>query len=132
MKGNKKMQTATQSSGANIGVLIALGITEATIAITTLTHVSLPLLSTQRFALAAFLVIGMAMCAMGMQIAQYGWLNPFNIAGIVIGVVIGAIGVAAFFGIPLPLVADERAAILTIAVLMIVKMILAGGRSVVS
>ena len=126
------MQATTQSAGGNLVPLVAHGIVEVAILIAALAKIPLPLNVDYRGALGVFLVVGMAMCGMGMAIPQYGWLNPFNFIGILIGVVIVAIGAAAFFGAHLPFVADERAAILVIAALMVVKVALAGVRGIVS
>ena len=126
------MQATTQSAGGNLVPLVALGIVEAAIVIAALAKIPLPLNVDYRGALVVFLVVGMAMCTMGMGITQYGWLNPFNLVGILIGVVILAIAAMAIFGAHLPFIADERAAILVIAALMVAKVVLAGVRGVVS
>ena len=125
------MQTATQSLDGNILTLVALGIVEAVILVASLARFELPLVGSDRAALVMFVVIGMAMCGMGMGITQYGWLNPFNLVGIVIGVVILAIGALAIFGVRLPYIVDDRSALLAIAALMFTKIILAGVRGLV-
>ena len=124
------MQATTQSFSGNTIVLITLGIIESVIVIAMLANVQLPLIGNHRVALGAFVIVGVAMCSIGMAIARYGWTDPFNLIGIVLGAAILVIGAAAFFGIQLPLVANERAAILAIAALMMVKIILAGARSI--
>ena len=126
------MQATSQSADGSLVPLIALGLVEVVIVIAALARIQLPLLVDYRSALVAFVVVGMAMCAMGMGITQYGWVNPFNLVGILIGVVTLAIAAAAFFGAHLPLIADERAAILVIAALMVAKVVIAGVRGVVS
>lgn len=126
------MQMTARSISGNTVALVALGILAAIIVVATLTNAQLPLISNLRVALIVLLVVGMALCAMGMGITQYGWLNPFTVAGILIGVAILAIGALAFLGVKLPLRADERAAIFAIGVLMVVKVVLAGVRAVVS
>jgi hypothetical protein len=131
-KGENKMQTTTQPMNGIILSLVALGVIEAVIATASLARIELPLIGSGRAALVVFFVIGMAMCGMGMGIAQYGWLNPFNLVGIVIGVLILAIGAMAVFGVRLSFMIDDRAAILAIAALMVVKVVLAGVRAVVS
>jgi hypothetical protein len=131
-KGEDKMQATTRSAGASLIPLVALGIVEAAIVIASLARIPLPLVVDVRSALVVFVVVGMAMCGIGMGIAQYGWLNPFNLAGILIGVAILAIGALTILGAHLPFVADECAAILVIAALMVVKIVLAGVRGLVS
>ena len=126
------MQVTTQPIGGNTMALVALGIVEAILVVITLANIQLPVVSNHRIALAVLLVVGMAMCSLGMEIARYGWTNPFNIAGILIGAAILTIGILAFLGIQLPFVANERAAILAIAVLMVIKLALAGTRALVS
>ncbi len=125
------MQTTTSFGGNMIGLGI-LGILETAIVLVNLTRVSMPIIGNNRITLIVFLVLGMAMCTMGMQITEYGWTNLFNIVGIVIGVAILVIGIAASFGVQLPFVADERAAILVIAALMIFKLVVGGVRGVVA
>ena len=126
------MQTTAVSLGGNIIGLGMLGIVEAVIALVVLTNAPLPIIGNNRITLIAFILIGFAMCSLGMEIPQYGWTNPFNLVGMVIGVVALVIGIAVIIGVQLPLIADERAAILAISVLMIVKIVVAGVRGVVS
>ncbi len=125
------MQAASSLGGNTIG-LVVLGIIEAAIAFVVLTNTALPVIGNNRITLIVFILIGFAMCSMGMEIPQYGWSNPFNLVGSVLGVAILAIGMAAIFGARLPFLADERAAIFAITALMIVKIVLAGVRAVVS
>ena len=126
------MQATTSAFGGNTIALVVLGVIETAITVTVLTNASVPLIGNNRHTLIAFVLIGFAMCSMGMDITQYGWTNPFNILGIVIGIVALVIAVASIFGAQLPLIADERAAILAIAVLMMIKIVVAGVRGVVS
>jgi len=126
------MQATTQSAGGILVPLIVLGIIETAIVIAALAKIPLPLIVDYRGTLVVFVIVGMAMCGMGMGITQYGWLNPFNLIGIVIGVLALAIGALAIFGAHLPFIADERAAILVIAALMVAKVVLVGVRGIVS
>ena len=126
------MQATTQSAGGILVPLIVLGIVETAIVIAALAKIPLPLIVDYRGTLVVFVIVGMAMCGMGMGITQYGWLNPFNLIGIVIGVLALAIGALAIFGAHLPFIADERAAILVIAALMVAKVVLVGVRGIVS
>lgn len=126
------MQVTPQTLGGNTLMLIVLGISEVGIVAATLANVQLPLIGNPRIALIALVVIGMAMCSMGMELTKYGWGNPFNVIGTVLGVIMLIIGMAAIFGISLPLITSEREAMLALAVLMVIKVVIAGVRGVVS
>ncbi len=111
------------SAGSLIPALLAAGV----LAVAAL-NLAVPVLSNPRWALAAFLVLGMAMCTRAMAIGEYGWGNPWNVVGIVLGALMLAVGVAGFFGWALPFVPDARAALYVVAGLALVKMLLAVGR----
>lgn len=73
------MQAASQSVGGTTIVLVVLGLVEAAIVLVTLANVQVPFIGSPRVALIALLVIGMAMCSLGMEIPKYGWSNPFTV-----------------------------------------------------
>src|SRR5512146_2787667 len=99
------MKTNTMStSGTNL-VVIALGILVALLIFAVFTGRKVPLLTTDRSALIALVIIGMLMCSqggIGRVSASGAWLHPFSIIGYVLGAVIILIGIAAFFGKNLP------------------------------
>jgi hypothetical protein len=106
-------------------LLMLLGLLSATTMAAALLGIRLPFLPGDRAALIALLVLGMAMCALGMQTTNYGWLSPFTLGGILLGAVALAVAAAALAGIRLPYIGSDRAAIIAIALLMGLKVLLA-------
>jgi hypothetical protein len=74
-----------------------------------------------RSALIGLVVLGMALCATGMQLNTYGWRNPFNLLGIVLGSAALLLVIAVFAGITLAFIPDDRAAFTALSVLMAAK-----------
>lgn len=74
-----------------------------------------------RAAFIALLVAGITMCTTGMEIQRYGWTNPFNLLGSVIGVVILLLVVAVFINLPLPGLNNDRSAFIALAALVALK-----------
>ncbi len=80
-----------------------------------------------RIVLVVVTLVGMALCAgggIGQVAAQGQWLNPFAIAGYILGAVILLIVGAALLGIRLPLVDSTQAAFIAVIALVIVKVAL--------
>ena len=69
-------------------------------------------------------VAGMAFCLTGMKIETYGWKNPFNMAGSLLGVIILLLVASVFTGIPFPGVAGDREAFTALAILIALKVVL--------
>jgi hypothetical protein len=107
-------------------VSIGFGLVSALLVLLVLTGRKIPLISSERLALAALVIIGMAACANGIgRVAAGGeWLHPLAILGYLLGGLILIVGAAAFFGIHLPFIGNTRQAILVIGVLGIGKLIL--------
>jgi hypothetical protein len=102
-----------------------------TIAITALTAagVKLPVLSTERAAFFALVIIGFLMCMIGGSgrvIGGYGIGHPVTIIGSVIGIAVLILGASILFGFRLPLVTDDRTALFFVAGLIIVKVAING------
>ncbi len=106
-------------------LLIVLGLLSTVTVAAALFGIRLPFLPSDRATLIALLVLGMAMCALGMQTTQYGWLNSFTIGGIVLGTITLAVAGAALTGIRLPYITGDRAAIIAIALIMGLKVLVA-------
>lgn len=111
------------SAGSLVPALLALGV----VGVAAL-NLSVPVLSNPRWALALFLALGMAMCTRAMALEQYGWGNPWNVAGMMLGALMLAVGAAGLFGWALPFAPDARAALYIVAALALVKMLVALGR----
>jgi hypothetical protein len=99
----------------------------------TLTGTRLPLISTDRIALIALVVVSMGMCSYGAGrgYGLFGWLNPFTFLGMAVGLVILAIFVGRLAGWTLPLITTDRDAILAIAALEVGKVLVGGAQALV-
>lgn len=113
-------------------LLIFLGLLSASVVTGTLTGTRLPLINSDRSALIALVILGMSMCALGMQTVTYGWTNPFNLAGTIIGALALALAAALLLGARVPYIGSERTAIIALAAVMAVKVVLAVLRGVVA
>jgi hypothetical protein len=123
------MQATAQPRSVNNLVLVVLGVLAAALVTAVLAGVRLPMVGSERAAFWILVVVGMTMCALGMKIDTYGWLNPFNVLGIVIGSLTTLFTLAIFLGIKRPAIPNDRAAIIALAAMMVVKVILAGIRA---
>jgi hypothetical protein len=121
MKGN------TMSITNQLLPPFVIGLACAGIIFAALTGRSLPLISDPRAALIALLVLGMTLCALG-GIGQVGasgrWTSPLAILGILLGIALLVVFVAAFAGWKLPFVQNDNQAVATVAVLMAVKYVI--------
>lgn len=101
---------------------IALSALAAIVTLATLAGTQLPLIDGARAAVLALAVIGVVMCiAYGMQWNR----NPINIIGMVLGVLALVLAGAVLFSIQLPLIADDRTALIVLGVIVAVKVLLA-------
>ena len=87
----------------------------------------LPLITSSRAAFYGLAAIGFAMCTVGMsKIATgLGWIHPISVIGIVLGVAALALMAVVAFGVRLPSITDDRAALIVLAALIAVKWALA-------
>jgi energy-converting hydrogenase Eha subunit A len=105
----------------------ALGVVAALLILAVLTNATtqLPVISSDRGALVALVVVGLAMCAtggIGKAISRHGWKHVVTLLGGVLGALILAIFVAALFGVPV--VANDRAAFEAITLIGVVKVLI--------
>ena len=77
-----------------------------------------------RAAIGALTITGMAFCLTGMKIEIYGWKNPFNLAGSLLGVIILLLVASVFTGIPFPGVTGDREAFIALVILIALKVAL--------
>jgi hypothetical protein len=121
------MKTNTMpTSGTNL-VVITLGIFAALLVFAVLTGRKVPLLSSDRSALLALVVIGLLICSqggIGRVSANGAWLHPFSIIGYVLGVAIIVIGIAALFGKNIPPLTSYYQSFTAVAVIAAIKLIL--------
>ena len=111
---------------AFIGVLVLL------LVLAQVNDSPIPFISGDREAFFALAIIGFTMCSIGMYASGelYGWLDPFRILAIVIGVfnllLVGSI----FFQIELPFIPDIETAFLGLAFLILIKFLINNGQRI--
>jgi hypothetical protein len=121
------MKTYSISTGGSNLAVIALGILAALLVFAVLTGRKVPLLSTDRAALLALVVIGMIICTQGGigQVSANGaWLHPLSILGYLLGATIILIGIAALFGKNIPPLTSFYQSFTAVAVIAAVKLVL--------
>lgn len=118
------MKAAPATFTGSTTTTIVFGFLAALLVLAVLTNRKLPLIGSDRAALAVLVVLGMVMCMNGIgRVAAAGaWAHPLAILGSLIGALILVIGVAGFFGWQLPLVASARQAIFAVSGLAILKL----------
>jgi hypothetical protein len=123
------MTTNTVTSPANGIITLVLGLLAAGLVFMVLTGRDVPIVGNGAGALLTLGIIGIAMCTLGgigsVQ-STLGWTHPLTIAGSILGVLALLIVALPLFGVRLPLIADTRSAVLTLAVIMLVKVGLMG------
>lgn len=92
----------------------------------TLSGRKIPLLSNDKAALAALVILGMAMCMRGVnRVAATGsWAHPLAIVGYLLGGLILVLAIAVLIGKPLPWVSTARQAVIATAILTAVKLVI--------
>lgn len=120
MKGN------TMNSFTSLWLPLGLGIVVAIIVFATIGGKSLPLINSPKAGLIALLVVGMAMCTGGIgQVGASGkWTSPLAIIGILLGILILVIIIAALTGLKLPLIAGQVQAVTAVGILIAVKFLI--------
>ena len=111
---------------ALIGVLVLL------LVLAQVNDSPIPFISGDREAFFALAIIGFTMCSLGMYASGelYGWLNPFRILVIVIGVFNLVLVGSVFFQIELPFITDIETAFLVLAFLILIKFLIANGQRI--
>jgi hypothetical protein len=101
----------------------AVGIMTTALAATYLWGLKMPLITSDRaaFLMVAGLGFGMCLLGMGKVATGLGWTHPISIAGSVVGVLILLIVVAVLAGWRIPPLATDRAALLAVIALGLVK-----------
>ena len=113
-------------------LLIILGLMSAGVVVGTLTGTRLPCIHSDHSALIALVILGMSMCALGMQTVTYGWTNPYNLAGTILGAIALVLAAAVLLGARVPYIGSDRSAIIVLAAVMAVKIMLAVMRGMVA
>lgn len=101
----------------------ALGLVTVVLVSAYLAGWKLPWISTDRAAVFMAAALGFAMCMLGMgTIATgLGWTHPITIVGALVGALIIFIVIAVMAGWRLPLLADDRTALVAVVALGLVK-----------
>lgn len=122
------MKANSVSTGSMNLLVIGLGILAALLVFATLTGRRMPLLASDRAALLALVIIGMAMCSQSIaRVAATGaWLHPLSILAYLLGGVVLLIGIAALFERQVPLLASYYQSIAAVAVIAAVKVLITG------
>ena len=115
---NSKTLPANRSASVVMGIIVALLIGAVLAGFHNRYGLS------DRTAFVLLTVAGMAFCLTGMKIEIYGWKNPFNLVGSLVGVIILLLVAAVFTGIPFPGVASDRDAFIALAILIALKVVL--------
>jgi len=113
-------------SSTNLTVIV-LGLLAAWLVYAVLTGRKFPLVSSDKAALIALLVIGGAMCTtggIGRVAAAGAWWHPLSILGHLAGAAILVVAIAGLTGIRLPWINDARQAFLAMTALSIFKILL--------
>ncbi len=118
------MNPAITSTKSNRLPSIALGILVALWIAGVLAGRTLSLGISDRTAFIILVAAGFALCATGMQLGRFGWTNPFNILGIVVGTIMLPLSLAVLFGVSLPFVPNDRAAFIDMSALMAGKVLI--------
>ena len=120
MKGN------SMNSFTSVWMPLILGGMVAVIVFAGLNGKSLPLINSPKASLIALLVVGMAMCTGGIgQVGVSGkWASPLAIVGILLGVLILVIIIAALAGFKLPIITGDMQAIAAVGILIAIKFVI--------
>lgn len=116
------MKSVTQPSVLNPTVF-ALMFLFAAVTVIAISGKRVPLLSNMKVDLVLLVVIGMAICTSGIGrvAAMNQWTRPLSILGILLGVLILVVAVAAYFGWKLPLIQNDTQSLIAIALLVVLK-----------
>ncbi len=105
----------------------ALGLLVVGAAVAVALGIKLPLITSQRAAIIALLVVGLVICpigGIGRVATANAWAHPISILGYLLAALILVVGGAYLLGKPLPLISGDRAYVLTIGGLIFAKIIL--------
>lgn len=117
------MNAATAQPTEHQPLVALFGIASAVLVAAVLTNVALQFGIGDRMAFIALVILGLAMCSSGKlgAGAVYGWANPLHLAGYVLGTLGLVFAALVLLGVSIPFIATDRAAIIALAVLMLVK-----------
>ena len=129
----KKETTISPKILNSLYIIAALiGVLALILVLAQLNDSPIPFISGDREAFFTLAIIGFASCSFGMYASGelYGWLDPFRILLMVIGVFNLVLVGAVFFQIELPFISDVETAFLVLAVLILIKFVIANGQRI--
>ncbi len=121
------MKANSISAGGTNIVVIGLGILAALLVFAVLSGRKIPVVSSDRTALLALVIIGMLMCSqggIGRVAANNAWLHPFSIIGYLLGGVIILIGLAALVGKNIPPLTSFHQSFTAVAAIAALKLVM--------
>jgi hypothetical protein len=118
------MGTTKTNSKRNRLPSLALGILVFGFVLAVITHASMAFGISDRGAFIILVIGGMASCGTAMQIDRYGWKNPFNLLGGLIGAAALVLSILTLANIRLSFLPNDRAAFTTLSLLMAAKVVL--------
>ena len=113
-------------NGNNL-IVGALGVLAALLVFAVLTDKQVPLISGDRASFFVLLIIGFAMCTFGSLkgIQPDEWLHPLNLLASLLGSLALLLGLAVLTGFNVPLISDNRMALVILTVVIFSKVVLA-------
>jgi hypothetical protein len=123
------MNTRTNVPEQDYVIAAALGGLAVVLMLVFFSGAVLPVISSARAVFFILAFIGIAMCTLGgigPAIKLYGWSNPITLLGSLLGLMALVLIAAVLFDLRLPLVTNEREAVIALALIGLVKVILAG------
>ncbi len=123
------MVSNAQTPVANYIVAGILGLVAVVMLFNVLTGRQFPLVTDERGALVALVVIGVVMCTLGgigPTQSTYGWTHPIMFAGIILGVLALLVTGLTLIGAntAIPLIGTDRSALIALATIMVIKVAL--------
>ncbi len=121
--------SAYGQSGASVLVIVVSALLVAAVGM----GIQIPVIGNGRAAFFTLAAMGWVLCQLIFRNPQnsypHGWLNPFTVTGIVIGVANLLVIAAVLFRAKVPFIATDRAATLLLGALMGAQVVLAALRS---
>ncbi len=117
------MNTAMAQPRENRSLVALFGLISALLVIGVLTNVTVQMGIGDRIAFIGLVILGLAMCGTGKLGlgAVYGWANPLHLVGYVLGALGLILTAFVLLSVPVPYIATDRAAIIALSILMLVK-----------
>ncbi len=119
------MKTISQPTVITPGSIV-LAMLAASISFIGITNQRIPFLTNARLDIIILVVLGMAICSqcgIGRIAATRQWTHPLSIIGYILGTSILTVTLAIFIGLRLPLIQNDRQALLAVTILAGLKVV---------